>query len=106
MTTDEVKEILDTISLVFDTIKSDYSKDISDTIRELIKKLTPEVIDILADVLEIKKEKLDKNIIDISEVLNGLDNVFLTDKSDKISAFCQKLKNRPVILKMIAWQLG
>ncbi len=106
MTTDEVKNLLDTVSNIFTLVKANYSKTLSDEIRSVLKELTPTMIDVIATVIGVKVDKVNELVAQLPAVLDGLDQIFLTDTADKIVNFCQGMKNRPVLLKIIAWQMG
>ncbi len=106
MTSEDVKNILDTISTSIETVDENYSKDLSDEIRKIATSLTPGNIAILAGLFGIDADKMNHNLTNLVKILDGMDKVFLTDEAEKIDNFCKKLKDRPLILKFLAWKLS
>ncbi len=101
MRTDEVRDILETIATALETVKAEYSQDLSRGVTDLLK--NPDVVQVLVMILGDSGHKTIGNLL---KVVSGLDKVFLSDECDKIVAFCRKLQNRPAIIRFIAWNLG
>src|SRR3954469_13066261 len=106
MTTDELKEVLDATADTFTFIDKEYSKELSDMLRSLLVKVTPEVMKFITDVFDIEENVIKTTVTDLKNVLDGMDTVFLSETSPKVVDFCERLQGRPIILKLLAWQLG
>ncbi len=106
MTSDDIKSILDTISTSIELVDENYSKELSDDIRKIATSLTPANIAILAGLFGIDADKMNDNLTKLVKILDGMDKVFLTDQADKIEDFCERLKDRTLVLKFLAWKLS
>lgn len=106
MTTDELKGILNTIITTIQTIKADYSPELSSSIEVFLKNFTPEKINLIARIFQLDEDVINNNITNMLKIEDGLNSFFLTDESDKVVTACQNLLNRPLLLMFIAWYLG
>jgi hypothetical protein len=106
MTSDDIKNILESVATVMEAIAAKYPIDLMQKIEAYLSSMSDANVEFLGTLLGIDLTSLKIDIDKGLAVMQTLDKLFGTDQAQQSADFARKLENRPLVLKFLAWKMG